>query len=234
MRVLFVGNSHTYFNDMPELFARMCERLTGEKPEVTMLAFSGRPLAWHRKEYFSLRFALLHGGVDYCVLQQQAHPFPGEEETRAAVEPIIQLCRKAGAKPVLFATWAKRAEPEMAVTMSRFYRALSGETGALLAPIGDLFSKVQAEHPDIDLYWKDGAHASPYGSWLCAAALAALLSDSRVIEDLPCRGFDFDPKFSDEGGTPTAEENVDAEAVQLDPEKTRVLGKTVESVLFDK
>ena len=61
MRVLFVGNSHTYFNDMPALFGRMCAELTGERPEVTMLAYSGRSLAWHREEYFALRFALLHG-----------------------------------------------------------------------------------------------------------------------------------------------------------------------------
>ena len=47
MKVLFVGNSHTYYNDMPRLFAMMCARLTGDEPEVTMLAYSGRSLAWH-------------------------------------------------------------------------------------------------------------------------------------------------------------------------------------------
>ena len=45
MKVLFVGNSHTYFNDMPRLFARMCAALTGEKPEVQMLAYSNRGLS---------------------------------------------------------------------------------------------------------------------------------------------------------------------------------------------
>ncbi|MBR0085395.1 MAG: gamma-glutamyltransferase, partial [Lachnospiraceae bacterium] len=29
LRVLFIGNSHTYFNDMPETFARMCEKMSG-------------------------------------------------------------------------------------------------------------------------------------------------------------------------------------------------------------
>ena len=38
MKVLFVGNSHTFFNDMPELFTRFVEKTTGEKPEVVMLA----------------------------------------------------------------------------------------------------------------------------------------------------------------------------------------------------
>ena len=32
MRVLFVGNSHTYVNDMPHTFAVMCRDLTGEMP----------------------------------------------------------------------------------------------------------------------------------------------------------------------------------------------------------
>ena len=70
MRVLFLGNSHTYFNDMPRLFADMCGELSGERSEVTMLAYSGRSLAWHREEYFSLRFALLYGGYEYCAAQR--------------------------------------------------------------------------------------------------------------------------------------------------------------------
>ena len=30
MKVLFLGNSHTFFNDMPELFAQFVEKTTGE------------------------------------------------------------------------------------------------------------------------------------------------------------------------------------------------------------
>ena len=45
MRVLFLGNSHTYFNDMPLLFADMCAELGEPRPEVSMLAYSGRTLA---------------------------------------------------------------------------------------------------------------------------------------------------------------------------------------------
>ena len=101
MRVLFVGNSHTYFNDMPALFRRMCRELGETEPELTMLAYSGRSLAWHREEYFALRFALLHGRFDYCVIQQQAHPFPGEEATEAGARAICALCRKAGTRPGL-------------------------------------------------------------------------------------------------------------------------------------
>lgn len=66
---------------MPHLFAAMCESLTGERADVTMLAFSNKTLDWHCEEYFSVRFALLYGGYDFCVIQQFGHPIPPIEET---------------------------------------------------------------------------------------------------------------------------------------------------------
>ena len=180
MRVLFVGNSHSYFNDMPALFARMCEELTGERPEVTLLAYSGRSLAWHREEYFALRFALLYGRYDYCVLQQQAHPFPGEPATEEALRQILPLCEKGGAKPVLYMTWPEKARPQNAAPMIDSYEALAERLGAALAPVGELFERFRGT--DIELYWQDGEHASPYGSYLAALCFAALLCDTRRLD----------------------------------------------------
>lgn len=219
MRVLFVGNSHTYFNDMPALFARMCGELTGQEPETTMLAYSGRSLAWHREEYFTLRFALLCGRYDYCVIQQQAHPFPGEAVTEAGLRPILDLCEKAGTRPTLFMTWAERANPENAAAMSRCYRRLAAEYGTLLAPVGELFETLRDS--GVELYWRDGEHASPYGSYLTAATLAALLCDTRELAVLSNRGFDFRADFEGEPGLgPTAMENLREAEIPLEPEKT--------------
>ena len=44
MRVLFIGNSHTFFNDMPNTFAEICRR-NGVDMQVTMLAHGG--VGWH-------------------------------------------------------------------------------------------------------------------------------------------------------------------------------------------
>ena len=104
MKVLFIGNSHTFFNDMPELFARFVEKTTGEKPEVVMLAYGGRDYQWHRKEYFAVRFNLMYGGYDYCVLQQAAHPYPEKESTMEYGGMLIELCKKYGVKPVVYMT----------------------------------------------------------------------------------------------------------------------------------
>ena len=231
MRVLFVGNSHSYFNDMPALFARMCEELTGERPEVTMLAYSGRSLAWHREEYFALRFALLHGRYDYCVFQQQAHPFPGEEPTEESLRQLLPLCEKGGARPVLYMTWAEKARPEIASVHSRCCRRLAEKYGALLAPVGELFERFRGT--DIELYWKDGEHASPYGSWLIALSFAALLCGKREPDAVSSRGFDFRAVYDESiGGLPRAEENPAREEIELDPEKTARIRAAVAAALF--
>ena len=191
MKVLFLGNSHTYYNDMPRLFAMMCGELTGKEPGVTMLAYSGRSLAWHMEEFFSLRFALLYGGYDYCVIQQQAHPFPGEETTAENAEKIVSLCAAGGVKPVLYMTWAERVRPENAAMLSRFYRRLAEKTGALLCPVGELFEATRTGHPEIDLYAGDGEHASPAGDYLIAASFTALLTGRGDLSRLSARCLDF-------------------------------------------
>ncbi len=196
MKVLFIGNSHTFFNDMPRLFASMCEELTGEEPEVVAQTYGGRSFKWHWEEQFSLRFALMYGGFDYCVLQQQAHPFPGEEETRPWFLKIARLCRSCGVVPVIFMTWAEKAKPENLALMSSLYRKLSEEEKAPLAPIGEIFGRLQKERPDIDLYFKDGEHASPYGDYLIACCLARLLT-GKDISGLSSRAIDFGISMED-------------------------------------
>lgn len=103
MKILFIGNSHTYMNDMPELVREMIENATGEKCEVMMLAYSARSLKWHMgEEYFSERFNILHGKYDYCVIQEQAHPMPEEVDTIEYSSRIIELCQKVNTVPAIF------------------------------------------------------------------------------------------------------------------------------------
>ena len=94
MKVLFLGNSHTFFNDMPQIFKNICAE-KGKDVEVGMLAHPGVTYGWHYKQFTDLRFALMWGGYDYIVMQQAAHsPCPEKEETLADGEKIIELARE--------------------------------------------------------------------------------------------------------------------------------------------
>ena len=221
MKVLFIGNSHTYFNDMPHLFAKMCEALTGEQTDVTMLAFSNRRLDWHTKEYFSIRYALLYGAYDYCVIQQMGHPFPGLEATETEVQTLVSLCRTCKTRPVLYMTCAMKDEPERIAEIASAYRTLSERYDTMLAPVGELFDSLRKTHPEIDLYWKDGSHASVYGTYLIAATFAALLTQNRDLSNLADETLDFDAVF--DLLHPRAQEDPQKLARTIDPGIAAVL-----------
>ena len=176
MKILFIGNSHTYFNDMPEQVARMIAAAVGEKPEVVMLAYSGRELKWHREEYFAVRFALTYGGFDYCVIQQAAHPYPPADETRSGYKWVCDMCHRHGVKPVVFMTWAERDKPENQQKMIDLCEEIARENGALLAPVGRIWERIRRERPDIDLYFEDGGHAGVYGDFLIAAVICKTIT----------------------------------------------------------
>ena len=219
MKVLFVGNSHTYFNDMPALFARFAERTTGQRPDVTMLAFSGRDLEWHRKEYFSLRFNLLYGGYDFCVLQQAAHPYPPVESTLRFGKEILALCHSCGVTPVVYMTWAEKRFPEHQQIMVDTCETLAREEKALLAPVGAIWRELREKHPDIELYYEDGEHASPYGDFLAAAVFCKLLTGG-LPHALSGAGFDFLQGGPFTLDMPTAIEDGAAIRIPLDRDKT--------------
>ncbi|MBQ2690247.1 MAG: hypothetical protein IJG05_09250 [Solobacterium sp.] len=220
MKVLFIGNSHIFFNDMPELFARFCE-LDGEKPEVTMLAYPGKYLDWHMQEYFPTRFNILYGNYDYCIIQQGAHPFPEVESTFTNGKRIIEMCRTAGTKPVIVMTWAEKRFPENQQKMIDCYTKLAAETDTLLSPVGLIWQKLQKTNPEIELYWKDGEHASIYGDYLIAACNYAIVTGKKDL-DLPPIGLDFMKDL--EIGTPLKLIEDPAEcSIELDPEKTKII-----------
>ena len=220
MKVLFVGNSHTYFNDMPALFARFVERTCGEKPAVTMLAYSGRDLEWHRREYYSLRFNLMYGGYDCCVIQQAAHPYPPVETTLRFGAELIDLCRRCAVTPVVYMTWAEKRFPEHQQLMVDTCTTLAGENGALLAPVGAVWRAVRETCPEIELYYTDGEHAGPYGDFLVAAVLCSTLV-GEVSEKVCGLGFDFLQGGPFDLEMPSAIEERSAVPIALDPAKTR-------------
>ena len=175
MKVLFIGNSHTYFNEMVYLFKSLVnEGCTNLPLDVCMLAHSGRTLQEHAAEP-EVRFNILYGDYDYVVLQQVAHPFPGRDVLFRDAAEINRFITKAGAKPVLYMTWAEKAKPWNQDEMTNSYTDLAKELHAILCPVGLCWQWVLQHHPEIDLFHEDGGHASAAGSYLAACAFYSVL-----------------------------------------------------------
>lgn len=173
MKVLFIGNSHTYFNDMPALFKAFAAQ-KGLEAQVTMLTKGGMGLDYHLKQEQTL-FNIRYGEYDYVVLQHTAHPMGDLTAMQEAARALVRIIREAGSTPVFYQTWAQKGDEAYQPIMSGVYADLGKEMNVPVAPVGDEWQKYRLAHPEADLYWKDGAHASPEGSALAARVILSAI-----------------------------------------------------------
>ncbi len=194
MKILFIGNSHTYYNDMVHTFARVCHA-NGTEIHTTMLTSPGKSLLWHSEEP-DVRFNILFGGYDYIVLQDAAHPFAGEEALLKGAQKLKEFIDKTSSKTVLYMTWAEKRFPQNQTIMSEAYYSVALKTNSLLAPVGEHWQKVLAKSPDIELFDNDGEHASPFGSFLVSRVIYKTIFGElpKIIDEATCNELGDDLK----------------------------------------
>ena len=162
LNILFIGNSHTYYNDMPLMVKCRAEE-EGYNCRVTMIAHGGWYLSQHVEEP-DVRFNILYGGYDYVVLQEHAHPFGPEEDFLNAAIALNKMIREAGSTPIIYECWAREDEPEKQNHMNEVHRHVAEEIKALIAPVGENWWAYKESRPNLEMYNQDGAHASRAGS----------------------------------------------------------------------
>ena len=65
-------------------------------------------------------------------------------------------------------TWAMKEEKEVQPRMTAANKQIAEEIGALLAPVGENWWAYREAHPETEMYYEDGAHASAEGSAFAA------------------------------------------------------------------
>jgi hypothetical protein len=97
---------------------------------------------------------------------------------------LADLATAAGARPVLFVTWASRDAPAEQAKITASYEAVALRTGAVLAPVGPTWAK--AGRLSALLHGPDGRHPAPAGTYLAALVLFKSLTGKAPVE-LPVR-----------------------------------------------
>lgn len=161
LNILFIGNSHTYYHDLPAWVAAMA-REDGYECSVTMLAHPGWYLHQHVKEP-DVRFNIKYGHYDYVVLQEHSHPFDDVPGYIEAATTLAGWIREAVSTPVIYGTWSRKTEKSVQETMNKVNRGLADDLGALYAAVGESWWPYKESHEQIEMYENDGAHATEHG-----------------------------------------------------------------------
>lgn len=187
MRILMLGNSFTFFHDMPGMLAAML------KAEVVAHTRGGAMLAEQLNPETEMGArtlrALKDEKWDYVVLQEQSNaPITKKQSFLKSSAALCALIKENGAKPVFYSTWAYKEDTEKLATMGKGYdemdRALEASyseaaeaAGALIAKVGGAFTAMRGF---AELYEKDDYHPSEAGSVLAASTIARVIETDRI------------------------------------------------------
>lgn len=169
--VLFIGNSHTYTHDVPQMVETLARWMGNDSLETAAIAEPNFALEDHLALGVA-EAALKKSSWRWVVMQQGTSALPESQLHllfwAAAFEPFI---RESGAEPVMYQIWpmsSRRFDADAALTS--YWNAAAAVRG-LLAPAGDAFTAAMELEPPLDPYSSDGLHANRYGAYLSAVVI---------------------------------------------------------------
>jgi hypothetical protein len=172
LKILFVGNSLTYTNNLPELVEKL-----GEKSNINiniktqMLAKPNYALEDHWNEG-ELQRVIKSGKFDFVVVQQGPS---SQAEGRAMLfdsgEKIQALCKQHNSKLAFFMVWPARANYKTFDGVIQNHTEAATKTNAVLCPVGKIWKEHFDATNDFSYYGPDQFHPSMAGSQVAAAVI---------------------------------------------------------------
>lgn len=182
-RLLFVGNSLTYTNDLPGTLASIAASVGDD---VTVASATGPNLALidHLTGATDAAGRIRTGRWDYVILQQGPTTIGMCRDSLVLWTRMFDsLARRAGAHTALLMPWPRASEPEQFALVRESFALAARTVDGLFIPAGDAWRRALDAGPVIGIYGPDGYHPSPRGTWLAALATYERLfgRDARTI-----------------------------------------------------
>lgn len=199
LRVLFLGNSLTYVNDLPEVVRALGAATPGAAVDVDSVTMGGATLLslWSGTP---AQDRLAHGGFGAAVLQGQSSETLTDPTGFAAGAMLFGgAARDVGARPVWFATWSFGPEVPETVTLGapgdttrrieHEYELAASVNGGVVARVGAAWQLAEVEVPGVVLHGPDNLHPSAEGTLLAACViLETLTGQAPRVPDPPPLG----------------------------------------------
>jgi len=186
IKILFIGNSYTFANDFPRMFANLAQE-GGYNLHITMRAAGGWTLGRHAESNETLE-EIRQTAWDYVILQEQSVIPSDPIERGQSMYPAVRLLHteidQIGADTLLFMTWGRRdglpekgydGFGEMQTAITTGYLEIAHELDVAVAPAGETWRRALAQNEGLDLWQSDGSHPSQAGSYLAACVFYAMV-----------------------------------------------------------
>ncbi len=196
--ILFIGNSYTYYNDMPDVIFADIAKSAGYDIEVTKVTKGGWYLDGHADSSDEsgaiVDVMLKKNKYDYVIIQEQS-VCPAADPGRFydGARSLLEKVKANGATPILYETWGRKTgnstltqygwtNESMTWKLAAAYKAIGSELSIEVAYAGLAFFDVYTNNRDIELYSDDGSHPSAAGSYLVALTIFAEIFKFNPVE----------------------------------------------------
>lgn len=181
IRILFIGNSLTAANNLPDIVESLGRAKGGRTIETTAITANNFSLEDHWNQG-NARTALAKGGWSVVVLQQGPSALP---ESRVLLRDYTKRfaaeARKTGARTALYMVWPSKARSRDFDDVSESYALAARDVDGIVLRAGDAWREAWRRDPSLALYAEDGFHPSLMGSYLAALAVWRGLSAQPVL-----------------------------------------------------
>ena len=208
--VLWVGNSFFYYNN--SMHAHVGPLIKAADPQsharATSVTIAGSGIDWHDMESYLRpngigKYSFVPGnkivfnkpGRQFdTVIMMDCSQCPIHAQLKSVFREYMKkdsdIIRKAGARPVLFMSWAYKDKPEMTAQLAEQYTIAGNENDALVIPAGLAFAKAISKRPDLEFYQHDKRHPTLIGTYLAACTTYATVYKKSPVGNTYTAGID--------------------------------------------
>ena len=172
LQVLFIGNSLTYVNSLPDMVAELSQTTQGVLSiDVTDVSKPNYALQDHWSDTRTMD-VLDRGGWDVVVLQQGPSSLPENQvNLRDWAKQFADRIRAHGGRPALFMVWPDNTRLDFFDAVRESYDAAAQAADGDFYPAGEAWRAAWQEDPTLSLYGSDGYHPSLLGSYVAALTI---------------------------------------------------------------
>lgn len=172
--ILFIGNSLTYYNNLPNLVESEAE-LMGLNIGTKSIARANYALLDHWADG-EVQQQIATKKFDFVVVQQgpSSQSF-GRQILIEYGEKLKEICDENGAQLCFFMVWPSRANYYTFDGVIRNYQEAATLNRAILCPVGRVWKSHFDQTANFDYYGPDGFHPSLLGSQVAAEVIVETL-----------------------------------------------------------
>lgn len=171
-KVLFIGNSYTFYNDGVDFHLQKMLRADSSSDSINYvidkIAVGSYTLEAHYADLLTITKIKSQKWNTVVLQEQSTRPINNPDLFSEYARKLDSEIIKVNARTVLFMTWPNKDTPADMDSLAASYQRVGMQLNASVAPVGKVREYIQKTYPQIELYISDNKHPTLSGTYTAA------------------------------------------------------------------